>query len=171
MHTLDAGRGPDLHRALRLKPGDRGRPGRARRRDHAHRAHCGPAIQARHPIRHRPYSAAPRGRARPAQTLAPLRKRAATWAWQSRSENRIRISYILQWSRWPIATRSLQRSRAIRNGSKRAETMRKAAPCHIEANTILTPTAFSAARLGRIAEIARPQSTEMFSAFDTTRRR
>jgi hypothetical protein len=35
-----------------------------------------------------------RGAERAAQTLAPLRKRAAAWAWQSRSENRIRILYI-----------------------------------------------------------------------------
>ena len=42
-------------------------------------AHYGPAIQARHPIRHRPYSAAPRAE-RAAQTLAPREfSAAARW--------------------------------------------------------------------------------------------
>ena len=113
-----------------------------------------------------------RGAERAAQTLAPLRKRAAAWAWQSRSENRIRISYIsCNGSRWLIAPRSLQRSKAIRNGSKRAETVRKAAPCHIEANTILTPTAFSAARLGRSLKSHGPNQLKCSVPSIPTRRR
>jgi hypothetical protein len=60
-------------------------------------AHYGPAIQARHPIRHRPYSAAPRGRARRPDPRAASKARRRLSLAVAIGESSRDLIYILQW--------------------------------------------------------------------------